>query len=98
MDIGAFGKGKGKQDKGKHGKGKGNGKQGQHGQNKDKSKDKSKDSDECWNVDTTRKTDGARRTPKEVRMENTNSRMQVLTILTRNLQLLNQKLKLMNSA
>ena len=32
MDIGAFGKGKGKQGKGKHGKGKGKGQQGQHGQ------------------------------------------------------------------
>ena len=47
MDIGAFGKGKGKQGKGKHGKGKGKGKQGQHGQ--DKNKDKNKDSVECWN-------------------------------------------------
>ena len=45
MDIGAFGKGKGKQGKGKHGKGKGKGKQGQHGQGKDKSKD----SVEWWN-------------------------------------------------
>ena len=48
MDIGAFGKGKGKQGKGKHGKGKGNGMQGlqgQHGQNKDKNQD----SVECWN-------------------------------------------------
>ena len=32
MDIGAFGKGKGKQGKGKHGKGKSKGKQGQQGQ------------------------------------------------------------------
>ena len=50
------------------------------------------------NVDTTRKTVGARRTPKVVRKENTNPRMQMLTILTRNHQLLNQKLNLMNSA
>ena len=49
MDIGAFGKGKGKQSKGKHGKGKGKGKQGQHGQDKEMSNDKSKDSVECWN-------------------------------------------------
>ena len=49
MDVGAFGKGKGKQRKGKHGEGKGKGKQGQHGQDKDKSKDKNKDSIECWN-------------------------------------------------
>ena len=45
MDIGALGKGKGKQSK--HGKGKG--KQRQHGQDKDQSKDKNKDSVECWN-------------------------------------------------
>ena len=55
MDVGAFGKGKGKQGKGKHGKGKCKGKQGQqgqhgqHGQDKDKNQDKSKDSVECWN-------------------------------------------------
>ena len=105
MDIGTFGKGKGEQGKDKHGKGKGKGKQGQqgqHGQNKDKSKDKSKDSVECWNC-------GKRGTllerlleqeerPKVVRKENTNPGMQMLTILTRNHQLLNQKLKLMNSA
>ena len=41
MDIGAFGKGKGKQgQKGQH---------GQDGQDKDKSKDKNNDSIECWN-------------------------------------------------
>ena len=46
------------------------------------------------NTDTTRKTVGARRTPtKVVRRENTNARMQMLTILTRNHQLLNQKAK-----
>ena len=103
MDIGAFGKGKGKQSKGKHGKGKGKGKQeqqGQHGQDRDKSKDKNKDSVECWNCGKRgRKTVGARRTPtKVVRRENTNPRVQMLTILTRNHQLLNQKMKLMNSA
>ena len=49
MNIGAFGKGKGKQSKGKHGKGKGRGKQGQHEQDKGKSMDKNKDSVECWN-------------------------------------------------
>ena len=43
MDIGAFGTGKGKQNKCKHGKGKGKGKKGQQG------RDKSKDSVECWN-------------------------------------------------
>ena len=50
------------------------------------------------NVDTTRKTVGSRRTLKVVRKENTNPRMQMLTILTRNHQLLNQKLKLTSSA
>ena len=50
-------------------------------------------------ADTTRKTVGARRTPtKVVRREDTNPRMQMLTILTRNHQLLNQKSKSMNSA
>ena len=52
MDIGAFGKSKGKQGKGKHGKGKGKGKQGQQGQqgrDRSKDKDKNKDSIECWN-------------------------------------------------
>ena len=100
MDIGAFGKGKGKQSKGKHGKGKGKGnqgQQGQHGQDNNKSKDKNKDSVECWNCGT-RKIVGARRTPtKVVGRENTNPRMQMLTILTRNHQLLNQKSKSMNS-
>ena len=48
-------------------------------------------------LNTTRKTVGARRTPtKVVRSENTNPRMQMLTILTRNHQL-NQKSKSMNS-
>ena len=91
MDNGAFGKGKGKQSKGKHGKGK-QGQQGQHGQDRDKSVGI------VENVDTTRKTVGSRRTPNVVRRENTNPRMQMLTILTRNHQLLNQKLKLTNSA
>ena len=57
MDIGAFGKGKGKQSKGNHGKGKDKGKQGQQGQqNKQgqqgqgrQGQDKSKDSMEYWN-------------------------------------------------
>ena len=54
MDIGAFGKGNGKQSKGKRGKGKGKGKQGQgqqgqHGQDKSKDKGKNKDSIEWWN-------------------------------------------------
>ena len=45
-------------------------------------------------ADTTRKTVGARRTPtKVVRRENTNPRMQMLTISTRNHQKLNQKSK-----
>ena len=48
------------------------------------------------NADTTRKIVGARRT-KVVRRENTNPRMQMLTILTRNHQLLNLKSKSMNS-
>ena len=43
MDIGAFGKGKGKQGKDTHGKGNGEGKQGQQGQQgRDRSKDKDK--------------------------------------------------------
>ena len=62
MDIGAFGKGKGKQSKGKHGKGKGKqgqqgmqgmqgmqGQQGQQGQQGRQGRDKSKDSMEFWN-------------------------------------------------
>ena len=50
MDIGAFGKGKGKQSKGQHPKGKSQGKQGQHGQHGlDKDKSKNKDSIDCWN-------------------------------------------------
>ena len=49
MDIGAFGKGKGKQSKGKHGKDNNKGKQGQQGQDKDKCKDNNKDSVEYWN-------------------------------------------------
>ena len=50
-------------------------------------------------VDTTRKTVGARRTPtKVIRRENTNPLMQMLTILIRNHKLLNQKSQSMNSA
>ena len=50
-------------------------------------------------ADTTRKTVGARRTPaKVVRREYTNTRMQrMLTILTRNHQMLNQKSKSVDS-
>ena len=101
MDTGAFGKKQGQtrqrqaRQRQRQGKGK-QGQQGQHGQDKDKSKDKNKirlNVGIVENVDTTRKTVGARRTPKVVRKENTNPRMQMLTILTRNHQLLNQKLK-----
>ena len=45
-------------------------------------------------VDTTRKIVGSRRTPKVVRRENTDPRMQKHTIFTRNHQLLNQKFKI----
>ena len=48
-------------------------------------------------VDSTRKIVGSRRTPKVVRRENTDPGVQMHTILTRNHQLLNQKLKLTNS-
>ena len=105
MDIGAFGKGKGKQSKGKHGKGKGKGKQGQHGQHgqdKDKSKDKNKDSVECWNCGKRghySKDCWSKKNTKGGSKENTNPIMQMLTIMTRNHQLLNhQKLKLTNSS
>ena len=104
MDIGAFGRGKGKQGKGKHGKGKGKGKQGQqgqHGQDKDKSKDKNKDSVECWNCGKyphySKDCWSKKNTNKGGSKENTNPRKQMLTILTRNHQLLNQKSKSMNS-
>ena len=61
MDIGALGKGKGKQGKGKHGKGKGKGKgkQGQQG------RDRRLNVGTVESADTTRKTVGARRTPKK---------------------------------
>ena len=100
VDIGAFGKGKGKQNT-ERAKAK-------------ESKDSKNSTDRTGtrartrtrtrlnvgiveNLDTTR-TVGTRRTPKVVRRENTNPRMQMLTILTRNHQLLNGKLRLMNSA
>ena len=103
MDIGAFGKGKGKQSKGKHGKGKGKGKArtarttrtGQ-GQEQDKTRTRL-NVGIVEDVDTTRKIVGSRRTPKVVRRENTDPGVQMHTILTRNHQLLNQKLKLTNS-
>ena len=85
MDIGAFGKGKGKQGKGKHGKGKG---KGQHGQDKDKSKD----SVECWNSGKRghySKDCWSKKNTKYNSKKNTNPRIQMLTILTRNHQLLN---------
>ena len=106
MDIGAFGKGKGKQSKGKHGKGKGTKESKDSTDSTDSTRTRARTRTRIRlnvgiveNVDTTRKTVGARRTPtKVVRRENTNPRMQMLTILTRNHQLLNQKLKLMNPA
>ena len=103
MDIGAFGKGKGKQSKCKHGKGKGKGKQGQqgqHGQDRDKSKDKNKDSVECWNCGRRghySKDCWFKKNSKGGSKGHTNPRVQMLTILTRNHQLLNQNLKLTNS-
>ena len=61
MNIGAFGKGKGKQGKGKHGKGKGKGKQGQHGRDRSKDneggskgKHKSKNAKDAHNLDSTK--------------------------------------------
>ena len=108
MDFGAFGKGKGKQGKGNHGKGKGKGK-GKDSKDSKDSTDRTRTRARTRtrirlnvgiveNVDTIGKTVGARRTPQVVRKENTNPRMQMLTILTRNHQQLNQKLKLRNSA
>ena len=104
MDIGAFGKGKGKQ-------GKGQARQGQRqrqswtartARTRTRTRTRARirlNVGIVENVDTTRKTVGARRTPtKVVRRENTKPRMQMLTILTRNHQLLNQKSKSMNSA
>ena len=61
MDIGAFGKGNGKQGKGTHGKGKGKGKQGQQRQQgRDKSKDKDKNKDRL-NVGIVESADTTRR-------------------------------------
>ena len=48
-------------------------------------------------VGTARKNVVLRRTPQVVRREDTNPIVQMLTILTRNYHLLNQKLKLTNS-
>ena len=101
MDIGAFGKGKGKgkQGKGKHGKG--------SKDNKDRTRARTRTRTRIRlnvgtveSADTTRKTVGVRRTPiKVVQKERTNPRMQrMLTILTRrNQQMLNQKLKSVDS-
>ena len=104
MDIGAFGKGKGKQSKGKHGKGKGKGKQGQqgqHGQDRDKSKDKNKDSVEFWNCGKRghySKDCWFKKNTKGGSKGKHKPKKQMLTILTRNHQLLNQMLNLTNSA
>ena len=79
MDIGAFGKARANRGKGKHGKG-----------NTDETGVRTRTRTRIRlnvgtleSADTTRKTVGARRTPKVVRKENTNPRMQMLTILTR---------------
>ena len=99
MDIGAFGKGKGKQSKGKHGKGK----RQREARTARTARTRARirlNVGIVESADTTRKTVGARRTPtKVVRKESTNPRMQrVLTILTRrNQQMLNQKLKSVDS-
>ena len=106
MDIGAFGKGKGKQSKGKHGKGKAQREARTARDSTDRTRTRARTRTRIRlnvgrtveSADTTRKTVGARRTPtKVVRRENTNRRMQMLTILTRNHQMLNQKSKSMNS-
>ena len=104
MDIGAFGKGKGKQNKGKHGKGTGKGKQGQHGQQGlDKDKNKNKDSIDCWNWKARTLLEGLlgreRCQQRWFERESTEPRMQQSpAILTRrSLQMLNQKLKSVDS-
>ena len=103
MDIGAFGKGKGKQGKGKHGKGKAKASKDSMDRTRTRARTSARirlNVGTVESADTTRKTVGARRTPtKVVRKESTNPRMQrMLTILTpRNQQLLNQKLKSVNS-
>ena len=105
MDIGAFGKGKGKQSKGKHGKGKGKGEARTARTGTDRTRTRARTRTRIRlnvgiveSAGITRKTVGARRTPtKVVRRENTNPRKHMLTILTRNHQLLNQNLKSMNS-
>ena len=103
MDIGAFGKGKGKQSKASTEKAKA--KESKDSKdNTDRTGTRARTRTRTRlnvgiveDVDTTRKIVGSRRTPKVVRRENTNPRVQMLTILTRNHQLLNQKLKLTNS-
>ena len=104
MDNGAFGKGKGKQSKGKHGKGKGKGSKDIM-DSTDRTRTRARTRRRIRLVvgilesaDTIRNIVGARRTPtKVVPRENTNPRMQMLTILTRNREMLNQKSKSMNS-
>ena len=104
MDIGAFGKGKGKQgkgkqSKGKHGKGKGKKRQGQHGQGQGQEQGFGRML-KLWKTWTLpeRLLEQEEHQQRVVRRENTNPRTQMLTILTRNDQLLNQKSKSMNSA
>ena len=103
MDIGAFDKGKGKRGKGKHGAKAKASKDSKDSMDRTRTRARTRarirlNVGSVENVDTTRKTVGERRTPKVVRRENTNPRMQMLTFLTRNHQLLNHKLKMMNSA
>ena len=93
MDIGAFGKGNGKQSKGKHGKGKGKGKSKDSKDNTDRTGTRTRTRLNVGiveDVDTTRNIVGSRSAPKVVRRENTNPRVQMLTILTRDHQLLNE--------
>ena len=97
VDIRAFGKGKGDQDKGKHGKDTGRRRHGQH----DKNKDSIENVGTVESAVLTGRIVGARRSrrTKVVRKESTKPRIQrTLTILIRrNQQTLNQKLKLVDS-